>query len=47
MLYEFAPDLRVLIVDFDGTVHADTTLRDLLPGGFGPQQLEGQGDAAS
>jgi cytidine deaminase len=39
MLYEFAPNLRVVGVDFDGTVHLDTTLAELLPTGFGPSSL--------
>ena len=40
MLYEFAPGLRLVIVDFDGQVHWDGTLSDLLPRGFGPLELE-------
>lgn len=39
MLYEFAPDLRVLIVNFQGETLADRPLRDLLPLGFGPDEL--------
>lgn len=39
MLYEFAPDLRVVLVDFDGKVHHDLTLNALLPLGFGPDSL--------
>lgn len=39
MLYEFAPDLRVVLVDFDGAIHHDLTLRTLLPLGFGPESL--------
>lgn len=41
MLYEFAPDLRVIIADMSGRVHHITTLRDLLPLGFGPSDLRG------
>lgn len=40
MLFEFAPDMTVLLVDFSGTVHVATTLRDLLPYGFGPHGME-------
>jgi cytidine deaminase len=40
MLYEFAPDMRVVCVTFQGEVTIDTTLRDLLPHGFGPSSLE-------
>ncbi len=39
MLYEFAPDLIVIIVDFEGRVHRTQKLRDLLPNGFGPHDL--------
>lgn len=39
MLYEFAPDLRVVIVDFSGKVYHDLMLRDLLPHGFRPDDL--------
>lgn len=39
MLYEFAPDLRVVMVDFDGAVHHDMALSALLPLGFGPDSL--------
>ncbi len=37
-LYEFAPDLRVMVT-WDGNVRK-TTLRALLPEGFGPSSLE-------
>ncbi|MBR5302191.1 MAG: cytidine deaminase [Clostridia bacterium] len=37
-LYEFAPDLRVLVT-WDGNVR-QTTLRKLLPEGFGPSSLD-------
>ena len=36
-LYEFAPDLRVMVT-WDGHVRK-TTLRELLPEGFGPSSL--------
>jgi cytidine deaminase len=39
MLYEFAPDLTVIIADFEGRVHHTYILRDLLPDGFGPRDL--------
>ena len=37
-LYEFAPDLRVLVT-WDGGNVRKTTLRELLPEGFGPSSL--------
>ena len=40
MLYEFAPDLRVLAVRGDGT-YEEMPLSDLLPRGFGPAHLKG------
>lgn len=39
MLYEFAPDLQVIIADGAGKVHLDLSLRDLLAYGFGPEKL--------
>lgn len=39
MLYEFAPDLRVVTCDFEGNIHLDMPLRDLLPHGFGADSL--------
>jgi len=39
MLYEFAPQLRVIIVDLEGNVCHESTLTDLLPHGFGPASL--------
>ena len=39
MLYEFAPDLRVILARSDGAVVFDGTLSDLLPRGFGPADL--------
>ena len=38
MLYEFAPDLRVLVARGDGQF-VTTTLDALLPNGFGPKSL--------
>ncbi len=40
MLYEFAPQLRVIIADLEGQIHADLALADLLPLGFGPAKLD-------
>lgn len=40
MLYEFAPDLRVIIADLDGRVHHDVSLSDLLSLGFSPAKLD-------
>jgi cytidine deaminase len=40
MLYEFAPDLRVVIADLEGHIHLDCRLSELLPYGFGPSKLE-------
>jgi len=39
MLYEFAPDLLVILADLDGRVHSIQRLYDLLPLGFGPSHL--------
>jgi cytidine deaminase len=39
MLYEFAPDLRVVMVDFDGNITGDEPLSNLLKMGFGPKNL--------
>jgi cytidine deaminase len=39
MLYEFAPQLRVIIARTDGHVVFDGTLSELLPLGFGPSHL--------
>ena len=40
MLYEFAPDMRVILADLDGKAQLVTTLRALLPHGFGPENLD-------
>lgn len=40
MLFEFAPDMRVILADMEGGVTYDGTLRDLLPLGFGPEHLK-------
>ena len=39
MLYEFAPELRVLAVRGDGSFE-EASLSDLLPRGFGPSHLK-------
>ena len=39
VLHEFAPDLRILIADENGKLVQETSLRDLLPGAFGPDSL--------
>jgi cytidine deaminase len=39
MLFEFAPELRVILADLDGTVVYDGVLSDLLLRGFGPSSL--------
>lgn len=40
MMYEFAPELRVILADLEGRVHLTTTLDALLPHGFGPSNLD-------
>ena len=40
VMHELAPDLRVIIADLDGVIHADTTIGDLLPNSFTPGKLE-------
>ena len=39
MLYEFAPDLKILVARGDGTF-VTTTLAELMPRGFGPKSLK-------
>lgn len=39
MLNEFAPTMRVVLVDFDGKIGWDGRLDELLPLGFGPSHL--------
>jgi len=39
MLYEFAPDLRIIIADQSGQIAQEICLADLLPHGFGPTEL--------
>jgi cytidine deaminase len=40
MLYEFAPELRIMTVDLEGVINSDCRLSELLPNGFGPSSLE-------
>ena len=40
LLYEFSPDMRVILADLDGKLHLTTTLDALLPHGFGPMNLD-------
>jgi cytidine deaminase len=43
VLYEFGPDMTVIMADPDGVVTWEGPLTDLLPYGFGPKKLaEGQ-----
>jgi cytidine deaminase len=39
MLFEFSPDLHVIIASLDGQIHAEYPLHTLLPEGFGPGSL--------
>jgi cytidine deaminase len=39
MLYEFAPTMTVITVDFAGNITSELLLQDLLPNGFGPHSL--------
>jgi cytidine deaminase len=38
VMYEFAPEMTVLLVDGEN-ISAEFTLKDLLPNGFGPRDL--------
>ena len=38
-MFEFAPDMKVILADLDGQVHLVTTVDELLPHGFGPSNL--------
>ena len=40
MLYEFAPQLRVIVADLEGNIHYEKALNNLLPEGFGPASLD-------
>ena len=39
MLYEFSPELQVIVANLDGDILYDLPLRELLPHGFGPVDL--------
>lgn len=39
MMYEFAPDMIVVMADSDGKIHHIEPLSNLLPHGFGPSHL--------
>jgi cytidine deaminase len=39
VMFEFAPDMLVIIADTDGTIHQEMILSELLPRGFGPDSL--------
>src|SRR5690606_11312307 len=39
VLFEFSPEMLVMIADEHGTIHAEMTVRELLPLGFGPTSL--------
>jgi cytidine deaminase len=39
VLYEFAPDLSVVIVNMDGEILHELKLSEMLPHGFGPDKL--------
>lgn len=39
VIREFAPDLRLVMVDQTGEIVLDTNLEDLLPHSFGPEHL--------
>ena len=40
LMYEFAPEMTVVIADLDGKIHHTLSLSDLLPHGFGPSKLD-------
>lgn len=40
MLFEFAPELRVISADLEGHILGEARLSELLPHGFGPGYLE-------
>ncbi len=39
MLYEFAPELQVIVATLNGDIVQECQLKDLLPHGFGPAEL--------
>lgn len=40
MLYEFSPNMRVIVAEPSGRILQEVRLSDLLPHGFGPSYLE-------
>ncbi len=40
MLYEFSPNLHVVIADLEGNIYQELSLSDLLAHGFSPAKLE-------
>lgn len=40
-MFEFAPDMKVILADLDGQVQLVTRVDELLPHGFGPANLDG------
>jgi cytidine deaminase len=40
LMFEFSPNMTVIIADLDGNVHHIMPLSELLPLGFGPSHLE-------
>lgn len=44
VLSEFGLDTKVLVLDGDGKVRQETTVAELLPGAFGPQDLTEKGE---
>ena len=40
LLYEFSPPMRVIMADMAGNIRVTTTLKALLPHGFGPANLQ-------
>jgi len=44
VLSEFGLETKVLVVDGDGKVRQETTVAELLPGAFGPQDLTEKGE---
>jgi cytidine deaminase len=43
MLYEFSPLMMVIVADAEGNIISETTLADLLPRGFSPDQVPKHG----
>ncbi|MDD9955990.1 MAG: cytidine deaminase [Anaerolineaceae bacterium] len=41
MLYEFSPDMQVVVATLEGEIRYEVALQELLPRGFGPSGLVG------